>query len=105
MKVRQLHVINCNSLLNKALALVKPFLGADVAERIHFHTPDSDSLFKYVPKEVLPKVFASLIMQNSLIKIYYNKQELGGTCGTIDEWQNHMYEYLYSYRYVISFST
>lgn len=60
MKVRQLHVINCNSLLNKALALVKPFLRAEVAERIHFHTPDSDTLYKHVPKEILPKVFLQI---------------------------------------------
>jgi CRAL/TRIO domain len=55
-KVRQLHVINCNALLNKALGLAKPFLKTEVAERIHFHIPNSDTLYQYIPKEILPEV-------------------------------------------------
>jgi len=63
--IKQIHIVNCNSIINRAMIIVKPFLRADVAERIQTHLPDSDTLYKYVPKEILPK-------------------EYGGYCGSID---------------------
>ncbi|KAG5680472.1 hypothetical protein PVAND_009980 [Polypedilum vanderplanki] len=78
-KVVQLHIINCNALLNKGLAVVKPFLKKDVAERIHFHTPNSDTLYKYIPRHILPK-------------------DLGGTDNTLEFYQKIIHEYLGSYR-------
>lgn len=78
---------------------MKPFLNEEVAERIHFHTPDSDTLYKYIPRDILPKV-SEFYLTGSLIMIinYDFSQELGGNYGTIDEWQNYMYQYLDSYR-------
>lgn len=63
--VRQIHVVNCSSLLNRIMLLVKPFLKAEVAERIQTHLPGSKTIFKYVSKEILPK-------------------EYGGTAGSIE---------------------
>jgi hypothetical protein len=43
-------------MLNKILMLVKPFMSAEVANRLHFHVPNSDTLYKHVPREILPVV-------------------------------------------------
>jgi CRAL/TRIO domain len=55
--VRQIHIVNCSSLLNRVMLLIKPFLKAEVAERIQTHLPGSDTLFKYIPKQILPKEY------------------------------------------------
>jgi hypothetical protein len=55
--VKQIHVVNCSSLLNRIMLLVKPFLKAEVADRIHTHLPGSTTIFKYIPKEIFPKEY------------------------------------------------
>jgi CRAL/TRIO domain len=55
--VRQIHIVNCSSLLNRVMMIIKPFLKAEVAERIQTHLPGSTTLFKYIPKDILPKEY------------------------------------------------
>lgn len=77
--VQQIHIVNCSSLVNRVMMVIKPFLKAEVAERIQTHLPDSESLFKYVPKEVLPK-------------------EYGGHCGSIETVRSYWLENLMNHR-------
>lgn len=77
--VRQIHIVNCSSLLNRVLAIIRPFLKAEVAERIQTHLPGSDTLFKFIPREVLPK-------------------EYNGLAGSIEGIREHWLGYLDSYR-------
>lgn len=77
--VQQIHIVNCSSLVNRVMMVIKPFLKAEVAERIQTHLPDSESLFKYIPKEVLPK-------------------EYGGHCGSIDSVRGFWLECLTNHR-------
>ncbi|CRL03400.1 CLUMA_CG016526, isoform A [Clunio marinus] len=82
--VRQVHIVNCSSLINKVMMVIKPFLKAEVAERIQTHLPESETLFKYIPKEILPK-------------------EYGGLAGPINNIRNFWMSYLDSFRnYIIN---
>ncbi|KAL7036735.1 hypothetical protein ACKWTF_008915 [Chironomus riparius] len=53
-RVTQCHIINCTPLLTKIMSLIRPLLKPEVAARLQFHSPDTDTLFKCIPKEVLP---------------------------------------------------
>lgn len=77
--IKQIHIVNCNSLLNRVMMVIKPFLKAEVAERIQTHLPGSETLFEYVPKECLPI-------------------EYGGTSGYIEDMRDFWMEYLWSQR-------
>lgn len=77
--VRQIHIVNCTSLLNRVMMVIKPFLNREVAERIQTHLPGSDTLYKYIPKDILPK-------------------EYGGSCGPIDKIKNYWLERLEIHR-------
>lgn len=54
-RAQQIHVFNCTPLINRIMTLIKPFLKAEVAERFQFHTPGSDTIFEFIPKEMLPE--------------------------------------------------
>lgn len=56
-RVKQIHIINAHSLVSKALMVFKPFLGAYTTEVTHFHEPNSETLFDFVPKDLLPVEF------------------------------------------------
>lgn len=65
LRLKQVHVVNTHSLLDKLLMIVRPFLGSKAMKSIHFHLPETTTLYDYVPRELLPK-------------------ELGGTAGLIE---------------------
>lgn len=79
--VRQVHIVNCNSMLNLVLSIIKPMLKAEVAAYIHTHLPNSDTLFEFIPREVVP-------------------EEYGGTAGPIENIRTIWLKYLESYRFV-----
>lgn len=56
-RLKQIHVINCSPMLEKIMFLVKPFVKTEFYEMLHFHLPDSDTLDKFVPKELLPNEY------------------------------------------------
>uniref|UniRef100_W8C5Z9 Alpha-tocopherol transfer protein n=1 Tax=Ceratitis capitata TaxID=7213 RepID=W8C5Z9_CERCA len=56
-RLRSMHIINCPPFLNKMIAIVKPFIHEDVYKMIHFHTDGMESLFEYIPREMLPNEY------------------------------------------------
>lgn len=54
MRIQEVHVLNCSSVMDKLLLILKPFLSAKTMKAIHFHLPNSTTLFDYIPKDVLP---------------------------------------------------
>lgn len=56
-----MHIINCNPIIDKITALIKPFIRAENFNLIHFHTPGSETLFDYVPRDVLPVEIGKLV--------------------------------------------
>lgn len=54
-RIVQLHVINCTPVLNKAMMCIRPFIYAKLYNALKFHNVGSyDSLYEYVPREILP---------------------------------------------------
>jgi CRAL/TRIO domain len=53
-RVRHLHIVNCNPIIDKIIYLIKPFVRTENFNMIHFHTPGSQTLFKFIDKEYLP---------------------------------------------------
>lgn len=77
--VRQIHIINCNPIIDKILFLIKPFIRAENFKMINFHTKGSDTLFNYVDRECLPS-------------------EIGGTAGSLIPLKNYWIEKIKSQR-------
>lgn len=53
MRIREIHLINCSSLVDKLFVLLRPFVGKAM-QIMHFHQPDTETLFDFVPKNILP---------------------------------------------------
>jgi hypothetical protein len=56
-RIVQIHFINCSSIIDKVMALVKPFIKKELLDVIHFHQPNSTALFNFVSRNDLPKDF------------------------------------------------
>lgn len=56
-RVQQVHVINCTSLITKIMSWIRPLMKPEVQARLNFHAPNTDTLLKFVPREVLPKEY------------------------------------------------
>ena len=78
--IQQIHIVNCSSVVNSVMMAIKPFLKTEVTERMHTHLPDSETLYKYVPKEILP-------------------MEYGGYCGPLETVRNYWLDVLENWRY------
>ncbi|XP_059049311.1 alpha-tocopherol transfer protein-like [Achroia grisella] len=76
-KLKEVHVVNVSPLVDAVLSMVKPFLKEKIKKRIFIHH-DLETLYEYVPKDILPV-------------------EFGGTSGHIDEiqkaWEKKLGEY------------
>lgn len=72
-KVREIHIYNCTPLINRIMSLIKPLLKAEVASKFQFHVPDSDTIFDYIPKEVLPDEYNGTAGPIADIKEYWEK--------------------------------
>lgn len=72
-RVQQIHVYNCTSLINRIMTLIKPLLKPEVAARFHFHTPDSDTIFESIPRELLPTEYGGNAGPISEMKDFWTK--------------------------------
>ncbi|CAG9862277.1 unnamed protein product [Phyllotreta striolata] len=61
MKLKEVHYVNAPPFLNKFLSILKPIIKSDVLQMIHFHPPNSETLFEHVPKELLPEEYGGTI--------------------------------------------
>lgn len=57
MKVKEVHVLNVSPLVHTIYNFVKPFVKEKIYNRVYFHTDGYESLYKYVPKDVLPEEY------------------------------------------------
>ncbi|XP_026326021.1 alpha-tocopherol transfer protein-like [Hyposmocoma kahamanoa] len=56
-RLKEIHLINVPSFIDKLFALMKPLMKQEVTDMIHFHTSKSSTLFQYLSKEDLPEDF------------------------------------------------
>lgn len=55
--MKEVHVVNVSPLVDTIVNFVKPFLKEKIKNRIFFHADGYESLYKYVPKEILPEEY------------------------------------------------
>lgn len=60
MKLKEVHVVNVSPLVDTIVNFVKPFIKEKIRNRIFIHPDGFESLYKYVPKEMLPEEFGGL---------------------------------------------
>ncbi|XP_055601862.1 alpha-tocopherol transfer protein [Uranotaenia lowii] len=53
-RLKAIHVINCTPFLDRVMYIVRPFMKKRVSEMLHFHLPNSESIYEHVPKDILP---------------------------------------------------
>lgn len=67
-----MHVINCTPVINKAMVLVKPFINTKLYNALKFHNIGSyDSLYKHVPREILPSDYGGDAQSMAELKQYW----------------------------------
>ncbi|XP_035773009.1 alpha-tocopherol transfer protein-like [Anopheles albimanus] len=64
-RLKAIHVINCTPFLDRVMCLVKPFMKKRVAEMLHFHLPNSSTIYAHMPKAALPDEYGG---QQSIVK-------------------------------------
>jgi hypothetical protein len=74
LRIKQVHVVNSNSLLDKLMMMMRPFLGARAVKTIHFHLPQSTTLYEYVPRELLPEEFGGINGSIKTLRQYWIKR-------------------------------
>ena len=57
LRLKHLHVLNCSPIVDSIFSILKPFMSSKVAELIHLHVPDSESVFKFIPKDIFPEEY------------------------------------------------
>ncbi|XP_026326024.1 alpha-tocopherol transfer protein-like isoform X2 [Hyposmocoma kahamanoa] len=56
-RLKQVHIINAPAYIGKIHAILKPFIKTEVAKLIKFHEPNSTTLYKDIPQELLPNEY------------------------------------------------
>ncbi|XP_065724003.2 alpha-tocopherol transfer protein-like isoform X1 [Drosophila suzukii] len=56
-RLRAIHMINCPSYLDRIVSVVKPFISEEVFKLIRFHTVSIETLYEFVPREMLPEEY------------------------------------------------
>ncbi|XP_046385665.1 alpha-tocopherol transfer protein-like [Ischnura elegans] len=67
-KLRGIHIMNTSPIVDKLMGVVRPFMKAEMAKMLHFHTPGSTTLYKYIPKEILPADYGGNVETVAAIK-------------------------------------
>lgn len=75
-RVQQIHVVNCTSMINRIMSLIKPLLKPEVAARFQFHTPGSETLYDFIPREMLPEEYGGYAGPIQDIKNFWVKKFL-----------------------------
>lgn len=57
MKLKEVHVVNAHPLVDTIYTWVKPLLKEKIRNRVHIHSDGLESLYKFVPKDVLPEEY------------------------------------------------
>lgn len=53
-QLKEIHVINCAPFVDKVLTIIKPFMRNDIFKMIKFHQPNTETLYNYIPKDMMP---------------------------------------------------
>ncbi|EDW06555.1 hypothetical protein AWZ03_012028 [Drosophila navojoa] len=56
-RLKAIHMVNCPTYLDRIVSVVKPFISDEVFKLIKFHTSSIDSLYAFVPRDMLPEEY------------------------------------------------
>ncbi|XP_075154595.1 alpha-tocopherol transfer protein isoform X2 [Haematobia irritans] len=70
-RVKQIHVINAASYLDKVLSVVKPFMSRELMQVLHTHLPNSDTPYKFIPRDLLPDEYGGKVGKMSDIRQHW----------------------------------
>lgn len=56
-RLKEIHVLNCPSYVDKVMAVVKPFIKSEVFKLIHFHLPGAETPYRHFPRSMLPEEY------------------------------------------------
>ncbi|XP_028158141.1 alpha-tocopherol transfer protein-like [Ostrinia nubilalis] len=73
-RLKQVHVINAPAYISKIHAICKPFIKAEVAKLIKFHEPNTDTLYKDIPQDLLPEEYGGKAGSIDQLKKYWIKR-------------------------------
>ncbi|KAH8386560.1 hypothetical protein KR093_001205 [Drosophila rubida] len=56
-RLKAIHMVNCPTYLDRIVSVVKPFISEEVFKLIRFHTSSIDTLYEFVPRDMLPEEY------------------------------------------------
>ncbi|KAH8414705.1 hypothetical protein KR215_000833 [Drosophila sulfurigaster] len=59
-RLKAIHMVNCPTYLDRIVSVVKPFISEEVFKLIRFHTSSIDTLYSFVPRQMLPEEYGGL---------------------------------------------
>lgn len=80
-RIQQIHILNCSPIMDRTMSIVRPMMVSKVFKLMHFHKPGSETLFKYIPKAIMPK-------------------EYGGDAGSIEDLKKYWMDNIDQNRFV-----
>lgn len=72
--LKQIHVINTSSLLEKLLTFLRPLMREEVKNLIHFHGEGSPTLFQFISPDIIPTDLGGKGVPLEDLKAHWKKQ-------------------------------
>ncbi|XP_028151021.1 alpha-tocopherol transfer protein-like isoform X1 [Diabrotica virgifera virgifera] len=60
-RLKQIHFVNATSFFDKIMLLIRPVLKSEVVKMLHVHLPNSETLFDFIPRDLLPEEYGGTI--------------------------------------------
>ncbi|KAL7745722.1 hypothetical protein ACLKA6_009926 [Drosophila palustris] len=88
-RLKEIHVLNCPTYLDKVLTVVKPFIKSEVFKLIHFHLPNADTPYKHFPRAMMPEEYGGEAGKMSDLKQHWMQllQQQREYLMDVDNWQ------------------
>ncbi|XP_041981010.1 alpha-tocopherol transfer protein-like [Aricia agestis] len=81
-RLKHIHFVNSSSIMDKLFTVFKSLLNKEIIDLIHFHQPNSDSLFKFFNKDELPEDYGGtlpamkVLMADAMKRLEKNRELL-----------------------------
>jgi len=53
-RLKAIHTINTASFIDMITSMLKPFMNKELSEKLHYHSINSESIFDFIPKDIMP---------------------------------------------------
>lgn len=74
LRIKEVHLTNFEPWIEKFFMLAIPFLGKKALTRFHFHAPGSETLFEYIPRDLLPLIFGGTAESTDKLQQYWTQR-------------------------------